>query len=122
MTDAACVWFSTGQDGDETIHKRQRERIERWAKSNGHERVEWFEGGTESYQELRDSVDEYDVVVFGSLFGGGSATIPQIKRAFDIVENAPKVVVRDTEDVFEDDAEFVPITREEVDDLTIGFD
>jgi len=122
MTDAACVWFSTGQDGDETVHKRQRERIERWAKSNGHERVEWFEGGTESYQELRDSVDENDVVVFGPLFAGGSATIPQIKRAFDIVENAPKVVVRDTEDVFEDDAEFVPITREDVDDLTLEFD
>ena len=51
-----------------------------------------------------------------------SATIPQIKRAFDIVENAPKVVVRDTKDVFEDDAEFVPITREDVDDLTLEFD
>lgn len=103
---AAYIRVSTVKQREEGSHERQKETIRDWAERNGHdpEAIDFYEdiaisgqsSNRDDYDELMDSFEEYDMVVVRELSRFG---------------RDPLTILRDVQEITEEDVDFVSITE-----------
>ena len=128
MNIAAYVWYSTEQQKRDS-QANDREQIEQWANSNGYEQIEWFEDTSdnrESYKQLYETHDEYDVIVFRSLPYQNGIHTAELLKFVDIVQAGIEVLlhrkdglIQENKRTFKTDTAFVSVTKEKLDNIYI---